>query len=386
MARPWSGPSPLSSRSSSLNLHELLKQEAFSDISENCENHFEKNRPCPTSYGISDQYVVLDSFNKVPSSPIDRGEFIWNFMVQGVTRDFEIGVKDRIENVIEIQMSKFCLPILPEVPYILVPAPFPLGSNKVVLLHNNNNGLTGAPTLIPNAAPYGQYPPSILTPPSTFLIPWINNPYTQLPFCGHLTVQLKDIGLQSYSDANGARHHIEFEVKSGHNPNILEAIPLECGWDKFIFTDPIKDVHGLTLVFRNPDIPIKFEPDCYYDVSVFPSFNVLRFETMVPHNLLVGDRIFIRGFTSEAKALEVYVNRPEGHVVSSDPGMPPLPPSTTLSTPTFFWTDPAIAIIDFIPAPTFPRIVTVCVAKRRLRISLRMRRAISRLTNYITPV
>jgi hypothetical protein len=406
--RPAEGPGLRVERGIGLDPHEILKAQMFQSQTAACDDHFEKSRPCPAGvYGINDHYLVLDSFEKIKESRIERGEFQWNFMVQGVTGDQVIGIRDKMDTIIEAQMGGFIFPMPPEVPYIVrAPPPVsPSGLNTLVLVHNNANGsgqfVADPPTLVPNMGGIGQYPPSILasSPSSTFVIPWINNPYTQVPFGNQITVQMKEAGLQSYSDRGGARHHFQFNVTyisaaTGLNPTMLQAVPLTGNvWDIFTFTDPIKDFHGLTLVFRNPDIPIRFEPDCYYDVQVisdgagspgpFLRFNVPN------HGLNAGDRVFILGFKSGISILDSYVNRAEGHAINGDPlaGAGPLAPSVPLAPAyaDFFWTDPAISIIDFAPAPLLPQVVTVCVAKRRLRIPMRLRGVVGRLTNWIAP-
>jgi hypothetical protein len=43
-----------------------------------------------------------------------------------------------------------------------------------------------------------------------------------------------------------------------------------------------------------------------------------------------------------------------------------------------------VSLIDLTaPPPALPQIVTVCIAKRRLRIPVRLRRVVGRLTNYV---
>ena len=395
-AEDW--PRPRAGRE--IDVHELLKREAFAESQPACNDHFEKNRPCPSDiYGISDQYIILDSFLKLRESAIDRGEFRWNFMIQGVTGDDVIGVKDKIDNVIEIQLGSFSMPILQDVPYSTVSTITAFtGVDQVIFYHNNTNANNTPPTLVPNASPYGQYPPGLLTPTAittpTTLTPWIHNPYSQLPFFGRFTIQLREAGLQSYSDRNGARHHYEFTLASpmgviSSNPNMLLALP-QCGsqWDTYIFTDPLKDVHGLTLVFRNPDIPINFLPDCLYEVEIetdgsAPPGAFLRVNAP-GHKLNMGDRIFINGFKSGNALLDTYVNRPEGLVAAGDPNIPLN--AGVLITGDYFWTDPAIGISNLInQAPALPQRVTVCIAKRRMRIPVRLRRVVARLTNYIAP-
>jgi hypothetical protein len=84
-------------------------------------------------------------------------------------------------------------------------------------------------------------------------------------------------------------------------------------------------------------------------------------------------------------ALDSYVNRADGHVASADPALPPLAPGSPIPTPDAFWLDPAVSLIDFAPPPALPQIVTVRIAKRRLRIPIRLRRIVDRLTNYVAP-
>ena len=419
-------------------VHELLKREAFGapgDFGDGgrgpargaaCDAHFEKQRPCPyTVHGVSDEYVVLDSFNKLPDSRVEAGEFRWNFVVQGSTSDQAVGVRDEIDTVTEVQVGSFGFPVLPEVPYALG-----VQTNQLKFIQGHNNtGATEPPVLTPyqisTSLVYGQYPPASLIPSAgaasgTAAIPWVHNPYSQTPCFGRITAQLKEVGLQSISDRDGARHHFEFglvyPVFTGTNPNMLLALPVD-GMDTYTFTEPIKDIHGLTLVFRNPDIPIVFAPDCLYNAtaSLIASgpAELLMF-TAAGHGLLAGDRVFFRNFTmgwplldgagiekefTPATALNNYVNRPEGQVVAG------LQPGSmggwTFSAPGIspdadrFFTDPVIDTEYLVPpanpyggvAPvlTFRGMTTICVAKRRLRIILRMRRVVPRLTNYINP-
>lgn len=395
-------------RPGGIDVHELLKREVFDREGgpAACDAHFEKSRPCPAGpHGISDQYVVLDSFCKLRESDVGRGEFRWNFMVQGVTGDQVVGVRDTLDNVIEIQLGAFTLPIPPEVPYVLQPPPAAPAGGVIVRCQNNTNPVVAstsgyapyaaplsAPTLVPNAGSLGQYPAEALAAGTT-LIPWVFNPYSQLPFGGRLTVQIREAGLQSFSDLNGARHHFELAVgppASGGAavgpPAALLASPVNGGrWDSYIFTEPLKDLHGATLVFRNPDTPVAFLPDVLYGVGVAPDSGAspgpyLRFSAP-GHGLAAGDRIFISDFASGRAALDAYVGRPEGHVVNGDPASP-LNPGLPLPGDTF-WLDPAVSTIDM-TLPALPP-VRVFIAKRRLRIPLRVRRVVARTTNYISP-
>jgi hypothetical protein len=385
---------PLYGNSRDIDVHELMKQEAFGISKTPCNTQFGKNRPCPlTTYGISDQYIVLDSFSKLASSNIENGEFQWNFMIQGVTSDDVIGVRDVIDTVIEIQIGSFAMPILEEVPYDTKPL-----ATDISLEHNNNAPHAPAdkqsPALVNNTFTsgimYGQYNPQLLVPPSTILSPWVNNPYTQTPFFGRFTIQIREVGLQSYSDRNGVRHSFEFTQTLppiNSNPNMLLAIPQ---WDKFTFTDPLKDIHGLTLIFRNPDIPLNFLPDVYYNIKAGIDGNgYLQFE-INNHKLNTGDRIFITGFKSGISQLDSFINRIEGLVAADSPSSTATAGKTIMGN--HIWTDPAVAIssiasidVSMINNNVFNKTVTVYIAKRRIRIPMRLRRVVDRLTNYIAP-
>src|SRR5205814_1583050 len=147
------------------------------------------------------------------------------------------------------------------------------------------------------------------------------------------------------------------------NPTMLQARPL-CGhaWDTYTFTDPLKDIHGITLRFRNPDAPLAFLPDTLYNVSFASAGGApgpYIVATEANHGLAVGDRIFIEKFASGSSVLDRYINRSEGHVVAGDPGLPALPPGTPLaavSLPDTFWLDPAVGTADLTPAPVLPQI------------------------------
>ena len=328
--------------------------------------------PHADKLGISDQYVILDSFLKRRDSDPTRGDFRWNFMVQGVTSDEAVGVRSVVGSVIEIQIGAFSLRAPPDVPYTLIalapgsiednPAP-PAG--KFSLVWNNAGDIDTAPEARPGAG-------------DTYSNPWRGAPLTSLPF-GRFTLQIREAGLQSFSDRGGARHNFEFTVtKEEHE--VLTALPV---WDKFTFTEPLHDIHGISLVFRNPDIPISFLPDCLYDVTVKVVGSCLSFGSP-SHGLLMGERIFISGFKSRDLPLNAYVNRVEGHIAATTPPDIPINPGIPIPDDTF-GTDPAIVVGDLLTGDASPLFVDVAIASRRMRIPVRMRCLVDRQTNHIAP-
>jgi hypothetical protein len=188
---------------SPLDIHEMLKREAF----DGDQRHFEQQRPAPAStsanaVGVSDQYVVLDSFQKLSTSDTANGEFRWNFMVQGVTGFEVIGVHDRVDTVIEMQFSSIFMPPLPPLKYAGAPAPAP--GAGLALLQNNN--VLVAPAGAAPAMSFGADPATGATN-TAWASSWSFDPQSQLAL-GQFTLQVSEAGLQSISDFGGARHHI----------------------------------------------------------------------------------------------------------------------------------------------------------------------------------
>ena len=355
-----------------LEVHEILKHECFASSSSSCDDHFEKNRACPSAvYGVSDQYLILDSYEKLQESRVDQGEYKFNFMVQGVTRDQNIGVKDKLNTIIGIQVCDFCIPLLPFDDF-------------------DPASLT---TLTPGL--------SVLSLAANGALPTdgdaTTNSQSQTPFCSRVTLFLREIGLQSYSDADNRRHHFEFDAtvaraapQTGPRDRILLTPLDDCEY--YLFTDPIQDVHGLTICFFNPGNVIRFPPDCLYDTAArSDAAQLLEFTYNDPTNLInleVDDRIFIRGFVTGNSILDSYVTRPEGQLVGAGgfTVIPPTGPGT--GTTVIFRLNPDVSVAAFFPANTpivSAKQINVCIAKNRIRIPLRFRRVIGRLTNYIAP-
>lgn len=375
-----------------VDVKEALKASIFSNEGNPANDaHFGKNLPSPKStWGISDQYVAFDSFRKNPDqSDPSKGRFQWNVMIQGTSHDSYTGVTGELGNVISVQVAPFIFPNVPEVPYVLNAAAG--GSNQLSLVQNNTSATGVAPSLIPNASGVGQYPASALQPSATATWPWPANPYSQLTCGNRFTMQIVEPNMQAFSDGPGSRHHAEFLLENTTpfvSPNTFVASPIHGNHSEtYNFTDPVIDFPSVTLVFRNPDEPIRFDPDVLYGAqsgvtAVGPASYISL--TSPGHNLLSGDRIVIREFNSANAKLNAYMNRPEGHVAAGDPNSAPLAPGVPIVGNTF-WTDPLVGIEQLVPVPTVNSVVNVCVMKRRLRVTLRFRTVVGRLTNYIHP-
>lgn len=375
----------------SIDVHELLKREAFASSAGDCDDHFEKNRPCPEAvYGMSDQYMILDSFEKVETSDPAVGKYRFNFMVQGVTQNQTIGVRDILDTIIQIQIGTFFIPIIYPYRYVLNPS-------------STATFISGLPRLFQNG-------PNLEGP--TFQNP-LSSPLTQLPYGGRVTLQLEEIGLQSYADRGGVRHHFEFDAvpvfaASGslstmiNEPTIgitntpppivgMRLVPLP-GSDIFNFTDPIKDVHGLTLVFRNPDQPVQFPIDVVYGAQAFTDstrYPGIVFSIPVgpaPQGamplLVANDHITISGFSSGNTTIDNYINRVQGHAVGA------------ASDEVSISLNPSVDVTPLVPSPPAAGTpipihsstrISIMIAKNRVRIPVRFRRVVQRLTNYQAP-
>jgi hypothetical protein len=492
-------PAPPGSARERLDVHELLRREA--DVV----------RPPPDQRGVSDQYVVLDSFAKDSARSYPAvGIFAWNFMVQGSTGNGAVGVRDKIDRVTEVQIAPFALPVLPYVAY-----PIPTTNSAGLPIQPINT--TPAGTNVPGGAafPLRATNASTIVPPATNSVAPI---FSQVACGGRLTVQLVEAGLQSFSSLAGTRYHFDLAAritplaysagigsasyalawtatKSGNTdtiagtatptpttvapaPGLPYSAPLVAeptpNWDTYLFTDPLMDVHGLTLAFRNPDAPIQFAPDVLYATSVImvsPTYqtnNATNFPQGPPavpapvppipaptlpggatwnanpagsfylmfnytaHGLLSGDQVVIAGFNSGNPSLDAYINRPQGHLVGTPVNQTPAPaiipvaqgvaiptadsftidPTPDVTNMLFQYWTPATTLVTnadgsptnppqyrpvigangapvIVGIPTYwlpPQSVDVFVLKRRVRVPIRLRRAVDRPTNDIVSV
>ncbi len=345
-----------------------------------------------------EQYVILDSTVKLRTSDTRNGEFEWIFNSQGVTTNESIGVHDVISNITSIQIGTFYIPIIEDSVYWDSSVE---NFGSVMLYKNNTTPVPQAPpTMIRQDGNYGQYTYSILFDTETYRFPWPNNPYSQIPFANRVSIQIKEAGLQSYSDCNNNRFNFEFLAMHNNringNPNFIQVKPINgAKWDEYVFNKPIDNLKSITLIFRNPDYPISFEPDVFYDVEINLGFGwsekyFIIINTPFDHKLCAGDRIYIKDFiplladgsqnTNFPPYLLKYILRNNGHAVNiPDPGSPfiPLDPARPLTaSPYSFGLDPAVRILEPLDpniAVSFPSKVNVQIAKRRIRIPVKIK-------------
>lgn len=351
---------------------------------------------------IIDTYIIVDSFNKIRSSDTSQGEFKWNIFKGIGSREECVNIYEDLGDVIEICMGSFYMPILEDLSYNDPKFNISVGT-ATLEVNNFNNTMPMTLKRSIDSTITGQYPFSLLTPGGLdYVNPWINSPYTQIPFSNRFTVQLLEAGYYSYNNNNNTRYNFEFDAlyggDNGYNPNFLLVNPINSSdkWDNFNFNDPIRSLTSISLVFRNPDNRIKFEPDIFYNAVIDTEVDIFGVTWIVfynrqftVHNLSMGDRIYIKNFVPKLsngtfnnlfpKYLTDYINRIEGHVVS---GKYPSHSSSTyygdrFPVPTYkFGTDPAIKLLnplDVNITNSLPGSCDIYIAKRRLRIPMRFK-------------
>lgn len=329
-----------------VDIREILRCAALGDPRPDCAAFAAKNRPCPAGpQGLSDQYLALDSFVKLENSRLAEGELCWNFNVQGCTGDQAVGVRGRVETVMQMQLEPFRVPELPVPPYRTNEGPSPDPS---------------LPVLHPNGpAPAGDF---------------LSSPLSPVPFGGLLTIELAELDAQAVSDRRGCSHYDFYilQLRAGH----YYAAPLRADRTLYTFTDPFPYVHGLRLRFRTPDAPVPLPPDVLYGAAAFSSAGaMLEFRHPQAGVLAVNDRIFVEGFDSGNAVLDAYVGRRDGLLVGA-------PAAAS------FRLNPDVDLAGLYPAgaavPSRAPI-RVLIAKNRIRIPVRFRCVVDRVTNYIVP-
>ena len=251
------------------------------------------------------------------------------------------------------------------------------------------------------------------------------------PYIGRITIELQEIGLQSISQRSGVRYHFEADVipvfptqgtlstavggssvaAINPQPQALRVVPLP-GFDTYIFTEPIKDIHGLTLVFRSIDQIIPFPLDVITGVTAIVTSGTWPYLGLsLPldkndygptgrwiFNLVGLTRVFISGFQSGNAEIDNWVNQAPGMLSQIPTGAVPgigingLDTGSSTTDVNFTITlSPQVKISSFVPVkPVGATVVqipsktpiTVRFSASRIRIPMRFRRVVQRLTTY----
>lgn len=342
------------------NPHETYKQIAYESKTPQCDTHFAKSRPCPSNiWGVSDVYAVLDSAAAdLSGSNPAKGIYRFNFNVTMSGSSHAIGFLRVLETVTEIEMGRTCMG-----------TPVPLDIDAT------------APGLTLVADP-GPVDPRLSTDPVAGLL-------SPLGSCGRITVLLAEVSSQCFLDYKGRQHHFECEGElvgtAGQPATRMELTPVD---SRFIFTQPIDSIHGLTLQFFSPDWPVAFNPDVIPNIvltvdglgnvivnvpSSLPCGNPIDLTTF----LVPGDHVHLDGVNittpGAPAALSSYLTRPAGLFVGA---------TVTALT---FGLDPAVGTGLGATTLASSTPITLRIEKNRLRMPLRFRTVIPELTNYISP-
>ena len=343
--------------------------------------------------GIVDHYLILDSYNKIEDSHVDRGEYKFNFNPHGLTGDQAIGIRDDITRIIEIAVCSFTIPLIKNDLFRAADAD---PTFSILGLTDNFAGYV-APD-----------------------ISYIEDRTQQYAY-ERITMYMQDISAQSFLDNENSRHHFEFDVSavghatgSGHGNKLLMT-PID---NTYVLSDPVNHVHGMAISFFNPDYPLKMPPDVIYGIALYSvtqsggtssADNVIQFRFLEPTgqlNLLVGDRVFFKGFesyyieagsttkTTHNHTLNKYINRQEGHRLGDDPVLGTAAIITVSNNLYKLYLDPKISTanlkgVDGVTAPAnneefkSKTRVNMYIAKNRIRIPIRFRTLSKRYTNGI---
>jgi hypothetical protein len=345
------------------------------------------NAPEFGTWGVSDQYVVLDSFEKVENSEISKGELIFNFGVKQPTANQIIGINAELANIIEVEISPFYLPSIPLLPYIT----------------NDAEDDTMTPLIVPDPTlprlSINTAPPEQIT--------LIGSSQSMACFGGRLAVEFKDCDTQSIIGLNGTRFHFEMQAELSTFLNNVIVTPVKSAWDRFVFTEPHSSLTKLTVNIKNPDDGIFLPPDVLYNVDPIISQNssgqpVLAFRiTRQNHDILTNDRIFIRyidltnGMNDPIfRNIDKWLNSVDGHLVGME-GTTVVDKNYLASNQvvtTEIRLNPDLNLYDVTQSnPARYSVgtvlssasrVNICIAKNRIRIPLRFRKVLNKFTNY----
>lgn len=189
---------------------------------------------------ISDQYLVLDTFRADPLSDITNGQYRFNLSIQGVTTETTIGVVERLNNIVEIEVEPFYFPydfnfteinqVMPiNIPHyvgysdgglqafpppVLDPQP-PLPDRISVVLDTADTRVTTNKTQLTNGVRANISRLTNLLGTSVNLeYLYAEDPQdstiTSIGLLGAITMQIQETGNQSISDYRNSRHNFNF--------------------------------------------------------------------------------------------------------------------------------------------------------------------------------
>jgi hypothetical protein len=293
------------SRYDSFNIHNELKREikinrvAESDNAATSrylnDNNRTFNLDARSRTNIYFQEFRLDSWQASSSSNPANGLFVWELANNAPSTQSRLGTLRPLYNVIELNIGNFHMPYPLNIPYFVSP-------------DNSNSGMV----LIDNRPNYD----------TTYTIDDYNSYLSQIPF-KKITVEIKELTNQSVSINNGNRITFEYDISAVDEYGIVSAKVLNNGrYDTYKLSHPV-NMNQISVILRNPDMPISFLPSYYTQVKLYPDENgSLNFTLRLPDGsidkyMYVEDKIYITGYDKSIPSDNLYINRPEGHLISS---------------------------------------------------------------------
>jgi len=294
-------------------LHELQKRELLADetsAAPACADHGFKGRPCPGApYSMWEQLVVLDSWAKseADSNPA-AGRYAFQIQTQTVSQPTGTATLSRLvlKNVVEIEFGRFTFPWIDALAYVTNPTG---ASQALPRLVANGGAPPGPPAGEPNVfTALSQLP----TTRVFVAVAEMNGQAANLPpsrYIAEFEVGRLSFGLgMAYSDVN----------RGGQRATVAQNTVATV----FSLNRVLDELQAVTLLFSSPEFPIACPLDVLYGCQavlvpdIFPVIPATVYDLQFAHplasNLLLNDRVVVRGF-----ALQLYVPPP--------PPPPPVP-------------------------------------------------------------
>jgi hypothetical protein len=293
--------------------------------------------PVADQLGISDQYIILDTYQKSRQSNPSRGIFIFDLSYRSTSNKNITLTRDSLSDLIEMEAYPF---------YIEKPANFEFITSS--------ERTSFYPKLIPSSIP----PPNILKSYNdTFMI------------------EIKELIPNAVSDPNGEWHSFIYTPTLTPSDNLF-LIPTN---RLYTFTDISDHINSLTLHIKSENNNLVFYDDIYYDIlPTYSNVGLDKFLTfnITDHNLSTNDRIHIFNFITGDGVVDTYAQRKQGHLINVINNNqfrlnPDVDLSHLINGVGYFTQQPAYCYIG--------------IDKRRMRIQFRFRKLVRRITNYKSP-
>jgi hypothetical protein len=206
---------------------------------------------------LSHQTIQLDSRNRLPTGPVN--EYQWNIHTAGKPGyPGDVKIQDTLQYVIEMQIGSFWLPLS-------VDDPINTYYGKIRMLIREFSA---------QATQVTEFLDPVQTDPSMY------------------------------------SYHFEFNiVQQSLNRVLLKPVN-----SKFRFRTPMARVETITIVFREPFMPVAIQPD--RGIYTVTYGNPTLFTTTLSNNLSTGDLVYIINSDSGTVAIDALLNRQKGWIVT----------------------------------------------------------------------